>query len=237
MLVASVLITAAGSALSQIQVPHGPVPTPGQAPQAAALYGPPPQSAAQRLPPTPSNQGSRRSENLFLQSPFDPFFSNAGFNNPGFHVAAGYPGFFSGYGGLSPQQNGDGSWNFVALPIPLENQTIPEGFPRDQVAQAKLWGPIYREGQGWIYGDAGTILVPKYPPYAPPRYVTPPALQPPAVPPTPPAPPAAADDAESAPLAEGTTVIDTKTGRSIDGRKAESSKIKAERLRKKDPRK
>lgn len=43
-----------------------------------------------------------------------------------------------------------------------------------QVAQAKLWGPIYRPGHGWIYGEAGFILVPRMPPYVPPTILPPP---------------------------------------------------------------
>lgn len=91
--------------------------------------------------------------------------------------------FYSGgrFGGpLGPQQNYDGLWTFVAVPIPLENQTVPAGdFPQEQVAQAKLWGPIYRPGHGWVYGEAGFILVPRMPPYVPPTIIPPPRSQPP----------------------------------------------------------
>jgi len=91
-------------------------------------------------------------------------------------VGNGFGGAWQGAGfGFSPQQNHDGLWSFVAVPIPLENQTLPEGdFPQEQVAQAKLWGPIYRSGHGWVYGEAGTILVPRIPPYVPPTIIPPP---------------------------------------------------------------
>lgn len=235
----TVILASLGAVSAQIQVPHGPVLTHGspREPHPADLYGPPNQGAAHavtHIEQTQSSSGGRRSENIFLaSSPLDPFFTNSfstnAFTNPGFHVAAGYPGFYSGFG-LSPQQNGDGSWNFVALPIPLENQTIPEGLPRDQVAQAKLWGPIYKENQGWVYGEAGTILVPKFPPYAPPRYVTPPALQTSSNP----SPPPAVED--KGPLAEGTIEVDTKTGKSLVDRPPSSSQ-RIQRLRSKEPRK
>ncbi|OQR75243.1 hypothetical protein BIW11_08547 [Tropilaelaps mercedesae] len=84
------------------------------------------------------------------------------------------PGFRTG-GPLGPQQNVDGLWTFIAVPIPLENQTVPEGdFPQEQVAQARLWGPVYRPGHGWVYGEAGFILVPRMPPYVPPTIIAPP---------------------------------------------------------------
>lgn len=151
----------AGGALSQ-DIPRGPIRSP---------YGPSPQHQA--------TSGDRRSDNLFLAEQnnlVDPFFGRGGGHGggyPGFH-GGGYPGYPGSYN-INPQQHGDGSWNFFALPIPIENQTIPDDFPRDQVAQAQLWGPIFEKG-GWVYGPAGKILVPRAPPYSPPRYVTPPAL-------------------------------------------------------------
>lgn len=176
------------------QIPHGPI------------------SGGQIQAPVPQSQ--RKSENYFLGAP--------GYE---FYAGGGYPGFFGGgYGGfgLSPQQNGDGSWNFVALPIPLENQTIPDDFPKDMVAQAKLWGPIYKEGDGWVYGEAGNILVPRNPPYAPPRFVTPPAFRNPAT--------SSRSNSESSPIADGTVDIDTKTGRPIEEKKKENSRASSERL-------
>lgn len=45
------------------------------------------------------------------------------------------PGFRTG-GPLGPQQSVDGLWTFIAVPIPLENQTLPEGdFPTEQVIE------------------------------------------------------------------------------------------------------
>lgn len=74
-------------ASAQIQVPHGRVPTPGLA------------------PPTQN----KKSANFYLAPNYiDSYYPSV--NN--YHTAAGYPGFYSHYG-LSPQQNGDGSWNFV----------------------------------------------------------------------------------------------------------------------------
>ncbi|XP_022693402.1 uncharacterized protein LOC111262988 isoform X2 [Varroa jacobsoni] len=43
-----------------------------------------------------------------------------------------------------------------------------------QVAQAKLWGPVYRPGHGWVYGEAGFVFVPRMPPYVPPIIFPPP---------------------------------------------------------------
>jgi len=178
------------------EIPHGPI-----------------AQAQVQAPQRQGPQGQRRSENLFYHDPSYDFFSGGGY--PGFYGGGAFNRFH-----LSPQQNGDGSWNFVALPIPLENQTIPDGFARDEVAQAKLWGPIYKPGEGWVYGEAGNILVPRNPPYAPPRFVTPPALAPRTSSPTP---------SPSSPIKD-TAEIDTKTGKILDKQSLRASSKRIERL-------
>ncbi|XP_064488206.1 uncharacterized protein LOC135400308 [Ornithodoros turicata] len=59
----------------------------------------------------------------------------------------------------------NGLWGYVARPAAADQR--PDSDPPHAVT-AILYGPTYIQGRGWTYGPAGTVLVPRQPPYVSP---------------------------------------------------------------------